>query len=332
MRQLTTLKDEAAAQRFAAWLVTQKIEAHAEQEKEGWAIWVREEDQLKAAKEQLAQYQADPEHTRYKSAVQQAAAMEREEQLKRERSQKNTIEMSRNWGGPGAGPAKKRPIVLVMILASILVAVLTNFGESNHELIGGLQINGARALGKVGPDGKLRTPIVPVWSSIQAGQISRLVTPIFIHFGLMHLVFNLWMLYDFGGQIEHQLQSWQFLLLVLVIAVGSNVVQVVVDSLLKRPEFPYAGNHGGMSGVIYGLLGFLYIRANLLQDRAFQLPSQTALIAFIWLVGCIFWNYLPRNLVGDDAPHIANGAHVGGLLIGMALAFIPLPGKSAAGR
>lgn len=325
MRQLTTLKDEAAAQRFAAWLVTQKIEAHAEQEKEGWAIWVREEDQLAAAKEQLAQYQADPEHARYKTAVQQAAAMEREEQQKRERAQKNTIEMSRNWGGPGAGPAKKRPLVLVMILASILVAVLTSFGESNFELIGFLQTNAAGASAKVLPNGKRSYKVVPVWSSIQAWQVWRLVTPIFIHFGIMHLVFNLWMLYDFGGQVENQLQFWRFLALVLIVAVVSNVVQVLTDSFMKQPEFPYAGNHGGMSGVVYGLLGFLYIRSTVLQDRAFHLPSQTAFIAFLWLVGCIFWNYLPRNLVGEDAPYIANGAHVGGLLIGMALAFIRKP-------
>jgi membrane associated rhomboid family serine protease len=62
-----------------------------------------------------------------------------------------------------------------------------------------------------------------------------------------------------------------------------------------------------------------------LHDRTFQLHAHTAAIAFLWLVGCIFWNYLPRNLVGADAPYIANGAHVGGLLIGMALAFLRKP-------
>jgi GlpG protein len=326
MRQLTTLKDEAAAQRFAAWLVTQKIEAHAEQDQDGWAIWVREEDHLPAAREQLAQFQAEPDHPRYKSAIQQAAALERQEQQRRERLQRNTIEVNRQWGAGGGTPRSRR-LVFMMIIASIVVAIFTNFGNSNNELIGQLQFNGARAQGLVGPDGQLRTRIVPVWSSIQAGEVWRLVTPIFLHFGIMHLAFNMFMLFEFGGQIEHRIKTWRFLLLVLVIAVVSNVVQVVSDSIMRRPDFPFAGNHGGMSGVIYGLLGYLYVRTAFLNDRTFFLPSQTAFLAFLWLVGCIIWNFLPREWVGESAPHIANGAHVGGLLIGMALGLIPVPPK-----
>ena len=49
MRQVGSLPDQRDAERFAAYLVTQGIEAHAEQDSRDWAVWVRDEDQLDQA-------------------------------------------------------------------------------------------------------------------------------------------------------------------------------------------------------------------------------------------------------------------------------------------
>jgi len=324
MRQLTTLQDEAAARRFAAWLVTQKIEAHAEQEKEGFSIWVRDEDRLPAAKGHLATFLEAPNDARYQGAEQQADKLVRDEQEKRERAAKNVKDMSRQWGRGGVAAPKNCPLVIAMILASILVGVLTGFGDSNHALIGFLQFNGGAALGEVNDNGDLMVPILPVWQHVQMGQVWRLVTPIFIHFGVFHLVFNMMWLYDFGGQLENRLNSLKFLAIVLAVAALSCIAQVVVASWWEGTQmFPTVGSFGGMSGVNYGLFGFLYIRTQRFDDR-YVLHPTTITLMFIWLFLCMAWNQIPREWVGKGLGHVANAAHVGGLLVGMGLAYLPI--------
>ena len=48
MRQVGSLSSEADAHRFAAYLVTQGVEAHAEEDGDAWAIWVRDENDMEA--------------------------------------------------------------------------------------------------------------------------------------------------------------------------------------------------------------------------------------------------------------------------------------------
>ena len=65
MRQIGVLEDEAEAQRFAAYLVTEGIASHAEEDGEGWAIWVRDENQVETAREALADFRRDPQAAQY---------------------------------------------------------------------------------------------------------------------------------------------------------------------------------------------------------------------------------------------------------------------------
>ncbi|WP_425615444.1 rhomboid family intramembrane serine protease [Anatilimnocola sp. NA78] len=332
MRQLTTFKDEATAEKFAAWLITQKVDAHAEQEGDAWALWVREEDHLQKARTELATFQADPNNARYSSAPREAAKLRQQEFEKRERAQRNTIEMSGRWGKGGTLP-RSTPITLFLIGASVLVAVLTSMGTSKDlRVIGQLQFSGGRLHSFRDADGELRIPLVPVWQSVQSGEVWRLVTPIFLHFGIMHLVFNMMWCYDLGGQVEANLKSWRFVILVLVIAILSNITEVVLGSMLRGSDFPRSGSFGGMSGVNYGLFGFIYIRAAVLRQSDYILRPGTALIMFVWLFLCIAADFLPQSLAGALGS-VANGAHVGGLLVGMALAYVPFlferPTKSA---
>lgn len=318
MRQLTTLQDEAAARRFAAWLLVQKIEARADAEGDGWAIWVIDEDQLAAAKQQLVEFQADPNNSRYRGAPQQAATIERAEQQKRERAQKNTIEMSGRWG-TGAPTTRSMPVVLTMIVISVLVFVLTDWGEQRGPgLLANLQFCGGRAEFK-----EMFGLKTPVWQEIRKGEVWRLVTPMFIHFGMMHIIFNLMAVYDFGGQIENRFRSGRFVLLVLVLAVISNVAQVMVDSWLEQTNlFPDVGNFGGMSGVNYGLFGFVFVRSYVLQDATYRLQPATSLILFAWLILCFASNY---GVINMGIGSVANTAHVAGMLAGMAIAYLSQP-------
>lgn len=136
--------------------------------------------------------------------------------------------------------------------------------------------------------------------SILSGQAWRLVTPMFLHFGLIHIAFNMFWLFDLGWMIERRFGRVYFGWLVVVTAVISNVAQFYWDG----PEF------GGMSGVIYGLFGFIWMRAIYDPAPYFTLNQGIVINMIAWLFICM------TGVVGP----IANAAHAGGLLAGMAWA------------
>jgi len=137
------------------------------------------------------------------------------------------------------------------------------------------------------------------------GQYWRLVTPVFLHFGWLHIVFNSLWLWELGRRVEQVLGHFNMVMLFLVIAVVSNVSQFA---------FGGAGLFGGMSGVVYGLLGFSWV-APLLQPRWQIQPSSPIMLFMVsWLVVCMAGVV---EVLGFGA--IANAAHVGGLLCGVLL-------------
>ncbi|HKX12661.1 MAG TPA: rhomboid family intramembrane serine protease, partial [bacterium] len=133
------------------------------------------------------------------------------------------------------------------------------------------------------------------------GQVWRLVTPIFLHSGLLHILFNMLWLKDLGTILERKLGSLHFLILVLVFAILSNLGQY----FFSGPNF------GGMSGVVYGLLGYTWIRGRI--DPASGLSLNQSVVTMM-----IFWFFL--CLTGLMGP-IANWAHGVGLVAGMVWGF-----------
>ena len=144
-------------------------------------------------------------------------------------------------------------------------------------------------------------------AEVRAGQIWRLFTPILIHYGLLHLVFNMFMLRDLGTFVENRFGAAYFAGLVAVVAVLSNVAQ-----------FAWVGepNFGGMSGVVYGLFGFLWMRGRFDRHAAWQLSSTTVQILLIWYVLCL------TNLFAQVVGPVANTVHTVGLLVGMGWGFL----------
>ena len=91
---------------------------------------------------------------------------------------------------------------------------------------------------------------------VMSGEVWRLLTPIFIHFGFMHLAFNMLWLWDLGGGIERAQNWFQLALLVIVIGISSNLAQYAFGG----PGF------GGMSGVVYGLLANIHTMMGLRKE------------------------------------------------------------------
>jgi GlpG protein len=138
-----------------------------------------------------------------------------------------------------------------------------------------------------------------------AGEYWRLITPAFIHFGWMHIVFNCLWLWDLGGKVEKLVGPVNMLLLFLVIALISNTTQF---------RFEGPSLFGGMSGVVYGLLGFSWVGSAVQPEWKIQPTPAIMLFMVGWLVACIF-GVVSALGFGD----IANAAHVGGLLSGAVL-------------
>lgn len=136
----------------------------------------------------------------------------------------------------------------------------------------------------------------------------RLVTPAFLHFSWLHIAFNSLWLWELGTRAEQVVGRFNMFMLFLVIAVVSNASQ---------DWFGGPGLFGGMSGVVYGMLGFTWV-APMLQPR-WQMQPSHALVAFMvgWLLLCA--SGIVEQL-GMGA--IANAAHFGGLVCGAVLGTI----------
>lgn len=133
----------------------------------------------------------------------------------------------------------------------------------------------------------------------------RYVTPTLIHFGWLHVVFNSLWLWEFGQRIEHAIGGLNLMALYLVSAAFSNSIQY----FWQGPSI-----FGGMSGVVYAFLGFIWA-ANLLRPRWISSPPPAVLVfMLIWLVIGFVGSL---EFIGVGA--IANGAHLGGLLVGFML-------------
>ncbi|MCM2130508.1 rhomboid family intramembrane serine protease [Larsenimonas rhizosphaerae] len=144
--------------------------------------------------------------------------------------------------------------------------------------------------------------------ALTAGEFWRLLTPVFLHFGWMHLVFNMVWLWYFGRQIEQLQGQWRWLLIVILTGIGSNLAQYAMGTLL----------FGGMSGVIYALVGYVWLWSRE-KDSGFNVP--TALVVFMvgWMVLCM----TPLS-AAVGFPNVANEAHLAGMLGGLILGKLTL--------
>ncbi|WP_407308859.1 rhomboid family intramembrane serine protease [Desulfosporosinus sp. SB140] len=138
-------------------------------------------------------------------------------------------------------------------------------------------------------------------SLIQAGQVWRLLTSMFIHIGVMHLAFNLYSLWALGPLTEESYGHWKYFAIYILSGLGGSLASYIFSPALSA----------GASGAIFGLLGAQLV-------YSYQRP-------YLWKSG------LGLNLVivilvnfgfGISQPGIDNFAHLGGLLSGVAMGFL----------
>lgn len=138
---------------------------------------------------------------------------------------------------------------------------------------------------------------------IKQNQLWRLVTPAFIHFGFLHILFNLLWWKDLANVLEYSKGKVFLLLFTLFVAIISNYFQ----ALMSGPNF------GGLSGVVYGLLSYLWVYKLFNPNSQFGLPKSDMVLMVLWLVFGIFDIFSFK---------MANWAHGMGMVAGAILAVI----------
>jgi GlpG protein len=142
---------------------------------------------------------------------------------------------------------------------------------------------------------------------VESGEAWRLFTPIFLHANTMHLAFNMLMLWVFGHQIERQESRLLFLVLLSIFSVLPNIAQY----------FASGSYFGGMSGVVYGVLGYCWLTGKRRPEKGYQFPNALMGFMMVWLL-LGFSDILRFAGFGS----MANYAHLGGLLTGLLAAFV----------
>ena len=295
MRLIGHLANEPSARTFGDYLYVQGIENRIEnQHNEGWGIWVNDEDQLEGATRLLEAFRANPADPKFQAQAKNATNLRVEEEKRQEAYRKrlrNRRHLFRPLTAYGFGP-----LTFVLIVISVFVFFLSKQGADPQRVM-------PLAITHYSFDPTSGPPWDNTLPEIRHGEIWRLITPIFIHFQVLHILFNMLWLRDLGSMIEGRQSSIHLLVLVLVIAAGSNLAQFYIG---------HAPNFGGMSGVVYGLLGYIWIRGKFDPGSGLFLHPSTVTMMLIWLVVCY------TNLLGP----IANTAHLVGLLMGAAWGYL----------
>jgi membrane associated rhomboid family serine protease len=129
----------------------------------------------------------------------------------------------------------------------------------------------------------------------------RMVSVMFLHGSIIHLLFNVWALYVIGGFVESLLGRVKFALLYLVAGLGGSAL-IVVATPLAQPTV-------GASGAIFGLFGALALYAYLFRHRDAMAGAILGQMVFLLVI----------NLVFSFSGGVSWQGHIGGLVTGAAV-------------
>ncbi len=161
----------------------------------------------------------------------------------------------------------------------------------------------------IAPSLQLQLGLVPMWV-VREKHVWQLVTYMFVHAGLFHILFNMLALWMFGAELERIWGTRFFLKFYFVTGIGAGCLTVAASMLPLGPlQQLYASDVVGASGAIYGLL---LAYALYFPDRpiymyfVFPIPARI----FVLIMGAIaFFSSL------SEVGGVANATHLGGLLI-----------------
>jgi GlpG protein len=292
MRLIGHIESDKDARTFGDFLYVQGIENEAERDGNRWAIWVHSDDQIPVAVKLLEEFRASPNDARF-LAGSPAGKLREQAKAQDEAYQKRVVSGKKLF--PGLTGYGFGFVTYALIFASAAIFLLSQMGDDLERLslllIQPIEVNGDML------------SYFRNWSAVRHGEVWRLLTPIVIHFGFPHILFNMLWLRDLGSMFETRLSSSYLFVFVVVVAAASNAAQYFFTG---QPVF------GGMSGVNYALLGYVWIRGRFDPGAGLHIDRQSLVMSLIFF-GLCFTPLIPR---------VANYVHVVGLVLGMAWAFV----------
>ena len=141
---------------------------------------------------------------------------------------------------------------------------------------------------------------------VQGGQYWRLLTSVFMHFGIEHITNNMLILYLLGGHLERALGRIRYLFFYLLCGAGANVVSLALHMRQERSVVS-----AGASGAIFGVIGGLIYVAAANRGRLEDLTARQ--LTFLAALSLYF---------GFTSTGVDNAAHAGGLILGVLLAAV----------
>jgi len=272
LQPLVQLKDHNIALLFSNYLLSINIQAQLKNSPEGGYIVFCQQEQIPQAKAEFDAFIAHPYAEKY-----QQAAWDRGETVN-----VNTGDFGLYNNFKESFLAHAGIVTLLVFVACWLVFLGSELGWA-QQLFNALQFYPRLSL-----DAFLAEPL-------------RLIGPAFFHFSWLHIVFNTMWWWQLGGSIEKRLGKTTLINILFISAIVSNVGQFLVSG----------ANFGGLSGVVYALVGFVWWFGYLASEKGLSLSKPIVGFLLFWLV-LGFVDLLPVN--------VANTAHLLGLLSGCFLA------------
>ena len=300
MREIGSIAREKDARTLADHLLTLNITTKIEPRGNAWAVWVHREDRVPEARAILSEFEKDPADPRFQASAKTAKEIRKQSEQVEKAYQKRVKSLRDRWEG---SMYLRAPLAFALIAISVAVTVLMHFFPQLEDYLFFSEMTFNRRGFLIEDTG---------FEAIQHGQVWRLITPIFLHFGIFHLFFNMTAMRYLGEQIEMRKGTWRFALICLVAAIGGNVGEF----------YKSGGAFGGMSGVVFALAGYLWIKGHTDPEDGLSLNQRSVNWMLGWfLMGII----LPMSM--PNAPktfpfNMANVAHGVGLGVGMAFGLL----------
>lgn len=156
-----------------------------------------------------------------------------------------------------------------------------------------------------------------LFTQIKEGQVWRLFTPCLLHGNFLHILFNMAWAWLLLKQMEERLSKFKIIFLIVIIAVVANVAQYLVSGPLFL----------GFSGVVMGLVGFIWVRQKVAPWEGYPLHRSTIIFILVF-IGAMFalelFSIVTALITAKEiSANIANTAHIIGGLTGALLARVP---------
>ena len=184
---------------------------------------------------------------------------------------------------------RKEPVTFLLILINVLVFLVSDLTGYSQDVMHMLDLGAAY------------TPLIT-----EGGEVYRLFTSMFLHFGIAHLLNNMLVLFVLGSRLERAAGKIRFLVIYLLGGVAGNVISLLLE--LNRCDYSVSA---GASGAVFAVMGaMIYI---VVRNRGWLEDLSWRQIVVMALFSLYF---------GFASSGVDNAAHVGGLISGGILAVI----------